>query len=79
MRLSLTWSDPKFADEDVRKDRKSKANLDKAFEQQMAYYFLDQVDDASDADGEGNKQTDDDEEISESDESEEDSTEDDSD
>lgn len=64
MRLSLTWSDPKFADEDVRKEAKSKNSETDTFERQMAYYYLEQ----NNNDNEGHI-SEDDENSDESDES----------
>lgn len=68
MRLSLTWSDPKFADIDVRKEGKAAKSEVECFERQMAQFYLE------DGDIVGDESEKTDEECTESDESEESST-----
>lgn len=77
MRLSLTWSDPKHADQDVREERKRKAVKDELFERQMAFYYSEQNDKNEDNEEEINVQSDCEETMydDESNESEEDSDE----
>lgn len=78
MRLSLTWSDPKHADQDVPAERSRKRIKDELFERQMTFYYSDQ-DDRDKADEDDSNVQSDDEEMGddESNESEEESDEDD--
>lgn len=75
MRLSLSCSDPMFAEIDVRSEPR-KVVKDEAFEACMAYYVIDESGDES-ADT-GNSETDEDEEFEESSSSDYDSSDDDS-
>lgn len=48
MRLSLTWSDPKMSDYEVRSRRNPRAPQDAAFARQMAQYYASPDDSAED-------------------------------